>query len=87
MGTNTPLTRRMLVYKASPKVDFLFSFPYRFYSRDYMLIASLVMSVLRMVKLFGWEPRVAEIVKERREVELKWVWKGKVLRMVNNAIK
>ncbi|EKM51019.1 uncharacterized protein PHACADRAFT_177708 [Phanerochaete carnosa HHB-10118-sp] len=35
-----------------------------------------MLSVLRMVKLFGWEKRVEEEVAVKREEELKWVWKS-----------
>jgi hypothetical protein len=36
------------------------------------------MGVLRMIKLFGWESRVAKEIGEKRTEELKWVWKRKV---------
>ncbi|KIP03407.1 hypothetical protein PHLGIDRAFT_242940 [Phlebiopsis gigantea 11061_1 CR5-6] len=45
-----------------------------------------VMSVLRMIKLFGWEHRVQETVAEKREVELGWIWKRKVLNLTNNCV-
>ncbi len=45
------------------------------------------MSVLRMIKLFGWESRVKESVSEKREEELKWVWKRKLLGMASNTAK
>ncbi len=45
------------------------------------------MTVLRMIKLFGWETRVREEVTEKREEELVWVWKRKVLGLSNNIIK
>ncbi|KAI0775462.1 ABC transporter type 1, transmembrane domain-containing protein [Irpex lacteus] len=44
-----------------------------------------MMSVLRMIKLFGWESRVKESVSEKREEELKWVWKRKLLGMASNT--
>ncbi|KAF8885695.1 multidrug resistance-associated ABC transporter [Gymnopilus junonius] len=34
--------------------------------------------VLRMIKLFGWETKMANTIKEKREDELKWIWKDKV---------
>ncbi|KAI0798592.1 hypothetical protein BC629DRAFT_232884 [Irpex lacteus] len=43
-----------------------------------------MMGVLRMIKLFGWENRVKESVGEKREEELKWVWKGKLLGMISD---
>ncbi|KAF8803419.1 multidrug resistance-associated ABC transporter [Phlegmacium glaucopus] len=36
-------------------------------------------SVLRMIKMFGWEIRMSERLKERREYELFWLWKLKVM--------
>lgn len=47
----------------------------------------IVMSVLRMIKLFGWESRVKETVAEKRENELGWIWKRKMLSLANNCIK
>lgn len=40
-----------------------------------------------MIKLFGWESRVKESVSEKREEELKWVWKRKLLGMASNTAK
>ncbi|KAH9984900.1 hypothetical protein BJV77DRAFT_1035217 [Russula vinacea] len=37
--------------------------------------ATETMNILRMVKLFGWEPKVAERLAERREHELKYIKK------------
>lgn len=45
------------------------------------------MSVLRMIKLFGWEPRVKETIEESRENELKYVWKSKILGLANGCVK
>lgn len=45
------------------------------------------MSVLHMIKLFGWEPRVSEIIAETREDELRFIWKSKVLHMATGCIK
>ena len=36
------------------------------------------LNVLRMIKMFGWEEKIQARINERREDELKWVWKGKV---------
>lgn len=46
-----------------------------------------VMGLLRMIKLFGWENRVKESVGEKREEELRWVWKGKLLGMISDIAK
>ena len=40
-----------------------------------------------MVKLFGWESRVRESVAEKREEELKWIWKRKLLGMIASTAK
>ncbi|THH01300.1 hypothetical protein EW026_g1369 [Hermanssonia centrifuga] len=45
-----------------------------------------MMSVLRMIKLFGWESRVNDEVTAKREEELRWVFKNKMLRLANNLI-
>ena len=45
------------------------------------------MNVLRMIKLFGWERKVGEQVEERREDELKLVWKRKLLDLANSNLK
>ena len=46
-----------------------------------------VMSVLRMIKLFGWEARIKKLVAETRQEELKWVWKRKLLVMLSRIVK
>ncbi|PSR73260.1 hypothetical protein PHLCEN_2v10875 [Hermanssonia centrifuga] len=40
-----------------------------------------VMNVLRMIKLFGWESRVIDDVSTKREDELRWIFKNKMLRL------
>ena len=40
-----------------------------------------------MIKLFGWEHRVQETVAEKREAELGWIWKRKMLNLTNNCVK
>ncbi|OJA20724.1 hypothetical protein AZE42_08493, partial [Rhizopogon vesiculosus] len=44
------------------------------------------MNVLRMIKLFGWEAKVDKNISEKREVELLWTWKTKILEMLNNNL-
>lgn len=48
---------------------------------------TLAMSVIRMIKLFGWEPRVAAQLSDKREEELELVKKNKLLDLVNNNLK
>ena len=45
------------------------------------------MNVIRMIKLFGWEPRVADQLAQKREDELKYIRKNKILELTNNNIK
>ncbi|KAI0750650.1 hypothetical protein C8Q80DRAFT_1097969 [Daedaleopsis nitida] len=44
------------------------------------------MSVIRMIKLFGWEPRVADQLATKRDDELSFIRKYKILELVNNNI-
>ena len=45
------------------------------------------MSVIRMIKLFGWEPRVAEQLATKRADELSYIRTYKILELLNNNIK
>ena len=40
-----------------------------------------------MIKLFGWEQRVAGQVEKRREAELKLIRRTKYIELVNNLTK
>lgn len=40
-----------------------------------------------MIKLFGWEPKVAAQLCEKREEELELVKKNKLLDLINNNLK
>lgn len=40
-----------------------------------------------MIKLFGWEPKVNDQVSEKREEELAWQRKFKLLELVNGNVK
>ncbi|KAH7905737.1 P-loop containing nucleoside triphosphate hydrolase protein, partial [Hygrophoropsis aurantiaca] len=44
------------------------------------------MNVLRMIKLFGWEPKMDKKITEKREEELGWIWKQKILEIANNNL-
>ena len=46
-----------------------------------------VLSVIRMVKLFGWEDKVNEQIAEKRAVELSWLMKRRLLGLLNNNLK
>lgn len=45
------------------------------------------MSVIRMIKLFGWESQVKRVVSEKRQKELDIVWKGKKYEFVLDVVK
>ncbi|KAH7922933.1 hypothetical protein BV22DRAFT_1197033 [Leucogyrophana mollusca] len=44
------------------------------------------MNVLRMIKLFGWEHKMDKKITEKREEELIWTWKQKILELINNNL-
>ncbi|KAH7908629.1 P-loop containing nucleoside triphosphate hydrolase protein [Hygrophoropsis aurantiaca] len=44
------------------------------------------MNVLRMVKLFGWGPKMDRKITEKREEELRLIWKQKILEIANNNV-
>ncbi|KAJ3527518.1 hypothetical protein NMY22_g9759 [Coprinellus aureogranulatus] len=44
------------------------------------------MNVIRMIKLFGWERKIQSQIDERRDEELKYIWKGKVLQLLIQLI-
>ena len=45
------------------------------------------MSVIRMIKLFGWEPKVADQIASKREDELSFIRKYKILELINANVK
>ncbi|KAF7314577.1 ATP-binding cassette transporter [Mycena kentingensis (nom. inval.)] len=47
---------------------------------------SETVNALRMVKLFGWEPTMQERIKEKREDELTWIRKRKILDLIGNLV-
>ena len=65
--------RLMLGFKLFQRVSTL----WRQYgiSTEEFLIA---LGVLRMIKLFGWEHKMSETIKRKRDEELVWIWKDKV---------
>ena len=46
-----------------------------------------MLNVIRMIKLFGWEKRVEQDVKAKREEELKLIWKRILYEFVTFNIK
>ncbi len=45
------------------------------------------MAILRMVKLFGWEPKIAARLAEKREQELQYIKLRQILNLINGNIK
>lgn len=45
------------------------------------------MNVMRMVKLFGWEKKINERIAEKREEELQYIWKQRILEVCTTNIK
>ena len=46
-----------------------------------------VMAVIRMVKLFGWEHRLAERVSRKRDEELTWIRARELVKLANSLVK
>ncbi|KAI0045217.1 P-loop containing nucleoside triphosphate hydrolase protein [Auriscalpium vulgare] len=44
------------------------------------------MGVLRMIKLFGWEPKIDDKVAEKRDLELKFIKKRQLLNLLNGDL-
>jgi hypothetical protein len=40
-----------------------------------------------MIKLFRWEKKMNEKVAEKREEELKYVWKRQLMDLINGTLK
>lgn len=47
----------------------------------------VVVNVIRMIKLFGWEKKIKAQVDEKREEELCWYMKRQFLGLINMEIK
>ncbi|KAH6916771.1 ATP-binding cassette transporter [Coprinopsis sp. MPI-PUGE-AT-0042] len=47
---------------------------------------SETMNVMRMVKLFGWEKKMEDRIREKREEELSLIWKRQVLSVTNDTL-
>ncbi|EMD41584.1 hypothetical protein CERSUDRAFT_110134 [Gelatoporia subvermispora B] len=47
-------------------------------------VVTETMNVIRMIKLFGWEPRTAEQIGEKRQDELSWQRKYEILNLSVN---
>ena len=51
------------------------------------LVRISVLGMVRMIKLFGWEPRVAEEVAKKREEELRFVREVRMRQFLMNYVK
>ncbi|KAH8120523.1 hypothetical protein DFH11DRAFT_1560461 [Phellopilus nigrolimitatus] len=47
---------------------------------------SETMNVIRMIKLFGWEPKMMEEIGEKRDEELRWIKLRQMLDLANGSI-
>ena len=45
------------------------------------------MNIIRMIKLFGWEPRVNDQVAEKREEELFYIGRFRILGLISRNVK
>ena len=45
------------------------------------------MNVIRMIKLFGWEPKMQERLAQARNSELKLIWTRQMLDILNGTLK
>lgn len=72
----------MLESRSSPNAGVLYLYNYVILIHDV-----LVMNVLRMIKMFGWEKKMDEKVSEKREAELKWIWRRQLLDLISATLK
>jgi hypothetical protein len=54
---------------------------------EILLKFASAMNVIRMIKLFGWGAKLNERIADKREEELKWLWKRQLLDLLNGNIK
>uniref|UniRef100_A0A8H7XNY7 P-loop containing nucleoside triphosphate hydrolase protein n=1 Tax=Psilocybe cubensis TaxID=181762 RepID=A0A8H7XNY7_PSICU len=47
---------------------------------------SEAMGIIRMIKMFGWEDKMAKRLARARDIELSWLWKAKVLQIINRIV-
>lgn len=80
----TPSSRPMLVSRPSQRVCCYVTCPCDRNAQGFVFV---VMNVIRMVKLFGWEPRMAAQLDKKREEELVAVRRSKLLNLSINMCK
>ena len=82
MYTNNRL-RRTPECRLSQKVSLLV-----FFANSHMDTHSdAAMNVIRMIKLFGWEPKVSKEISNKRAEELVWIRRRLILDLLNGTIK
>lgn len=42
----------------------------------------IALSVIRMIKMFGWERKMTEHIDEKREIEMNWIFWNKVYGLI-----
>lgn len=47
----------------------------------------LAMGLLRMIKLFAWESKINDRLRAKREDELVWIRKGRIMNLLNMNLK
>ena len=81
----------VVVVNIGPRPMLVFNLLLRVSNETYQLAAGFIckiaMNVIRMIKLFGWEPRIKEEIGEKREEELRIIKKRHLLDLINNNIK
>ncbi|KAJ7081163.1 multidrug resistance-associated ABC transporter [Mycena belliarum] len=50
-------------------------------------VVSETMSMIRMIKMFGWEEQMQQKIQEKRNVELNWIWWEKMAFMANALLR
>ena len=48
--------------------------------------ATEMMGVIRMIKMFGWERRIAERIAYKRAEELHWLRRSGLVELLNNSV-
>ena len=48
---------------------------------------STAVGILRTIKLFGWERKMSERIRERRDEELSLVWRRRILAVISETVK
>ena len=44
------------------------------------------LNVIRMIKMFGWERKIAERIADKRAEELRWLRQSELVELLNNSV-